>query len=193
MVGGFVVLALLGSACSDDDDDSSSGSDSSQSDDSSNDSASTASRDDYINAFVDGAADSGMTTDESKCIAGALVDTVSLDVLREKVTPDEIRQGGGNISEFGLSEEEAGGLVDAMGECADLRGLFLSSGGQQSPEFVTCLNGLIDDTTFRQYVVALFTSTDGTLPPDLKTRLTDAYNTCTAQTGGATPTTAGGS
>ena len=167
-----LLLVLTAAACSDGDDD-----DDAKTEDSSSGS-SDASKDDYANALAADMDESGNAfadTETNKCVAGALVEGIGLDNLREKVTPEELAAAD-TLEEQGL-EIDSDAVWDKANECADI-GLWLmtaTAGGDETAG--ACL---VDATTEEQRKAYFVAGLEGTttIDPEVETALNAAMAQC---------------
>jgi hypothetical protein len=175
MLGGFVAVTLVMSACGGGDEKS----------DDKKDESKPGTRDEYVDAFKPGVATMGVTDEQATCIAEAAVDTVGVDKLNKVTNPREIetQTSSFDLASLGLSEEEGGALYDKMDACVDIFDL-LANGAD--PATVDCLRQNVTDDMLREVMVGLFTGSAGATG-ETATQLNDAYTTCSGQTAPTVP------
>lgn len=101
-----------------------------------------------------------LSEDDANCIASGVVSEIGEDKLAEYgITADNVSP----VDEVGLSEEDAGKVVDTFMGCVDMRALFLegmSADGGLPEEAMDCVSDAIDDDALRSFFIAGFTGQD---------------------------------
>lgn len=148
------MAALLGfslMACGDDDDDTSSDTTENDSGDS-GDSGDVGDDAGGSQKLAEALSASGDFTDEEVgCMIPGMVDAIGTDKLIEAG-----QSASSDLSGLDLSEEEAGGLFDAMNECVDLRALFtegMTADSGLTEEQAECVSDGIPDDALKTLIV----------------------------------------
>jgi hypothetical protein len=123
-------------------------------------------------AYVDAVADSGaeeseelgFSAEETRCYAGAIVDAVGVDRLREHATPEEIRERGGegSFDAFELDRGQAETLYDSASDCIDFRQLLvdLSRAEGLSGAQADCFEEALTEDLVGDFMLAVFAEGD---------------------------------
>jgi hypothetical protein len=152
-----------------------------------------AGRADYVEALASSADQASLDADARDCYATALVDTIGVDDLRDKVDPDDI---GANFApaQVGIELDEAQGnqFYDKLSDCVDVRDLIVQSmsAGQELPEtIVTCIDQHIDDELAKKIIVASVTQGDAaSQDPEISAALGGITTDCSPTSAAATTT-----
>jgi hypothetical protein len=152
-----------------------------------------ADREAYVDALAATADDAALDADARDCYAKALVDTIGVDALRDKVQPDEI-DASFSPAELGieLDEDQGNQFYDRLSDCVDVRDLIVQSmsAGQELPaETVACIDQHIDDQLAKSIIVASVTKGDAAADdPEISAALNGISTDCapTATATGAT-------
>lgn len=119
-------------------------------------------------AYVDAVADSGaeeseeldFSAEETRCYAGAIVDAVGVDRLREHATPEEIRERGGegSFDAFELDRGQAETLYDRASDCIDFRQVLVNALGAEglSGAQADCFEEALTEDLARDVMLAVF-------------------------------------
>jgi hypothetical protein len=118
----------------------------------------------YLDAIVDAGAQESQELDfsaeESRCYAGAFVDGVGLDELREHATPEEIRAGGGegSLGAVEIDRGEAETLYDSASDCIDFRQLLVDLARAEglSDAQADCFGEALTEDLIRDFMLATF-------------------------------------
>jgi hypothetical protein len=132
--------------------------------------------DDYEDAMTWSADHSDTNTfsrDENRCIAEGYVEAIGVEELRDKVSPDEIRDDpesdhhGWGIE---LDRSQAEDLYRAMRQCADLAPLFEGFAGafgdDGSADASECLERTADEATVEELMVGTIMDGDDWIPTE---------------------------
>jgi hypothetical protein len=137
-----------------------------------------ASEDDYIAAIVaefrgDDPSQLQLSEEQAGCVAPKWLDVITVERLHDKgITPAEISSNSDNsqLSSIGLSDAEAGKMVDAFGECdVDLHTKFVDSmaaGTGMTASDKKCLGDALSADMFRRLFVASITKGDAGIEQD---------------------------
>lgn len=119
-------------------------------------------------AYVDAVADSGaeeseelgFSAEETRCYAGAIVDAIGVDRLREHATPEEIRERGGegSFDALELDRGQAETLYDSASDCIDFRRVLVDSARAEgmSEAQADCFEEALTEDLVRDFMLATF-------------------------------------
>jgi hypothetical protein len=161
----------------------------------------------YVDAVAATAGDEVLEDSDRECYAAALVDTIGVETLQDKVSPDDIDANFTPVDhDIELDDAQGGEFYDRLSECFDVRELIirsLSSGQELPAETVACIDQHIDEALAEKIIVASVTQGDAaandpeiaaaldTLSADCAPTQGNAGTAAPAEGTGATTTTAG--
>lgn len=117
---------------------------------------------------------------EAECIGGNIVSSLGEERLDELGVTAET---AGDIGEVAFTDEEAGQVVDAFFDCADIGTLLVEQmvGEGTSDEDAECLVNALGDDTLRNFMQAALLSQGEDIPDDVFNAMIDAFAECDIQ------------
>jgi hypothetical protein len=128
-------------------------------------------RDGYVEALAAIGEAHGVQVDNGRCFAGATVDALGLDALREVATPAELRDGAGRTPRaWGISFDEAQSVAfyDRLQDCIDTRQVYLDRLRERgvTDEGMACVEEFLGNDLLRRFYVILWLDLEDPIDTD---------------------------